>query len=217
MNLKKLRQISEGKYKIVKYCQNKTVLELGCVNHSLTQLKQQIKKGNWLFGYLTKYCQKAVGIDIDSQAINFLKAKGFEVIKADAQTFKLSWKFDIIVASALTDHLLNLDGFFKSCSKHLRPGGQLIIFEDNILSLPRLIFKRIRYGPQLNMHSDITIKILPNTLKNFVGNYGFRIKKMEYLSHSKIIKIFDKIIPSFLKPKEIFYDYFLCILEKNKE
>lgn len=214
-SLKKLRQISEGKYQIAASSRDKRVLEIGCVNHSLEELKKQIELGNWLFGYLVKVAKKAVGIDISPEPIKYLTKKGYDIRLADAQNFDLGEKFDLVVVSAVTDHLLNYDGFMKSCAAHLEKGGELLIFEDNILSIPALIYQRLRKGKSLGMHEDITFKPLPFTFANFANRYGFKVKEIRYLAQRRIVKLVSLFIPAAIRPDELIYDFFICRLVKQ--
>ncbi|MCK5025214.1 MAG: class I SAM-dependent methyltransferase [Nanoarchaeota archaeon] len=216
-DLTKLKRIFEPKYDLVNYCRNKKVLEVGCINHSLEELNKQIKLGNWLFGYLNVHCSKAVGIDIADEAVQYLKANDFDVRLADAQSFDLGEKFDIVIAPAILDHLMNYEGFFKSCSRHLKPGGELLILEDNILSIPFNLFSRIVKGPELGHHDDITFKLLPISIQNFARSYGFSVKNVKYFAGAKIIRILDKLIPYKFNMDSFFYDHYICFLKKGRD
>jgi hypothetical protein len=215
-DLEKLKGISKAKYEIVRRCKGKKTLELGCVNHSLDGLKLQMMQGNWLFGYLDSYCSKATGMDITPEAVDYLRKRGFDVRFGDAQSFELDEKFEIIIASALLDHLLNFDGFFKSCQNHVEVGGELIVFEDNILSIPALVYGRLRKGRTLGMHGDITMKPLSTTFGNFAGRYGFKVKEIKYFPGRRIVRLLDKFVPAALGLDELLYDHFMCVLEKGK-
>ena len=41
--------------------------------------------------------------------------------------------FDVVVASEIIEHLLNLDGFLDECHRILRPGGQMIVSTPNVV------------------------------------------------------------------------------------
>ena len=216
-DLNKLKKIALGKYEIVKRCIGQKTLEVGCVNHSLSGLKLQMKQRNWLFGYLHNHCSNATGIDIEKEPIKFLKEKGYDARLGNAESFDLKETFDVIVVSAVTDHLTNFDGLFKSCNKHLKKGGKLLIYEDNVMSIPALIYERLRHGKNLGMHDDITLKILPNTVNYLCGNYGFNMDELKYIPGRGFIRFFSKIIPSFLISRILFYDFFLCTFTKTKD
>ncbi len=218
-NKKQLKAKSIGKYLIVEKCKDKKVLEIGCVNHDLAGRNAQKNIGNWLFGHLNDVSQKAVGIDIDKKAVIQLKKEGYEVYAADAQNFDLKQKFDVIVVSAVTDHLLNFEGFFQSCADHLQPGGQILIYEDNILSIPRWIGRWLRFHlyrneRELGMADDITLKPVSFTFKNYVGRFDLKVKEIQYVPRLTYIKILSKIIPNIRGLDRLIYDHYLVTLEK---
>ncbi len=174
----------------------------------------QINKGCWLFGHLTKQCNKATGIDIASKAVKELKKQGFNVLNADAESFISKEKFDVIIAPRVLDHLMNFDGLFKCCSKNLKPEGKLIIIDDNPVSFPLLFYLRRLHGYSLGSHYDITIKPVPNYFKNFASKYDFEIEKTEYFSQIKKIKLLRKILPKKLLANDLLLDEYLCVLKK---
>lgn len=219
INLEILKSKADDRYYIVEECRDKTVLEVGCVNHSIKGIKGQQKLGIWLFDYLNKYSKKATGIDIDKDAVKYLQKKGYDVRIGDAQNFNLKIKYDVIIASKLVDHLLNLDGFFVSCRKHLKPGGKLIISDDNILSLPVLFtwYYKKRLG---SPDKDITVKIIPEYYRLFVVRYGFEVDSIKYISgtgNSALFRLFKKLIPfapSVLKYEPLLYPNYIVILRR---
>jgi 2-polyprenyl-3-methyl-5-hydroxy-6-metoxy-1,4-benzoquinol methylase len=116
LELKELKRIAENRWIIVEKSKGKKVLELGCINHTIQGIKGQRKLGIWLFDYLHKYASKATGIDIDVKGVKYLTKQGLDVQVGDAQKFNLGEKFDVIIASKLIDHLLNIEGFFFKLS-----------------------------------------------------------------------------------------------------
>ncbi len=216
IDLARLKKYSFDRWFIVNKCKGKNVLEIGCVNHSIRGIKVQRKLGIFLLDYLHKFSKTVVGIDIDKKGLNYLHHQRYNVLFGDAQNFKINKKFDVIVASKLIDHLLNIDGFLKSCRESLYDNGILIISDDNILCLPKLIvwyFKKKMGNPD----KDITVKILPNYFENFSHRYGFSIKEIRYFysGSSKIFKFVKKIFPKILIYPPLFYPQYIMLLEKN--
>lgn len=217
INLLELKKIASDRWAIVEHSKNKRVLEIGCVNHSISGVKEQKRLGTWLFDYLHTYSKHATGIDIDKKAIDYLRKNNYDIRFGDAQNFDLKEKYDVIIASKLIDHLLNLDGFFISCKKHLAPRGKIFISDDNILCIPQLIlwyFKKNIGQPD----KDITIKVIPEYFKLFVDRYGLKVEKITYTigtGSSKLVKIFrliEKLIPKKFIYKPLFYPHYIIQL-----
>jgi len=213
-----LQKIGPDRWHIVQESEGKKVLEIGCVNHSIRGIKEQRKAGTWLFDYLQTHSKYATGLDIDKKAVAYLQKEGLDVRFGDAQRFNLGEKYDIVIASKLIDHLLNIDGFLKSCKKHLAKNGKLIISDDNILCLPQLAiwyFKNNLGKPD----DDITVKIVPEYFKLFAKNYGLKVGKINYIigtGNSKTIKFFkliEKILPKQLIYAPLFYPHFIIELQ----
>ncbi len=102
-----------------------------------------------------------VGIDIEQSE---------DVVRADAQNFRLGEQFDLIVAGEIIEHLPNPAGLLESCLKHLAPGGQLIITTPNAFSLihvaQAVLRGRVQNDPAHIMLFDMT------TLSHFLQSVG---------------------------------------------
>lgn len=218
LSLTQLKKISYDRWFIAKFCRGKKVLELGCVNHSVQGVLGQRRHGTWLFDYLSANALHATGLDIDREGVDYLKNSGLDIRHGNAESFDLGESFDVIIASKLVDHLLNFDGFFRSCSKHLAKDGRLIISDDNILCFPQLIawnFKRELGKPD----DDITMKPTPNYFEHFVGRYGLAVEKTVYnvgtgesFTHRAFRNIV-RFIPKFLVFEPMFYPNYITVLK----
>lgn len=218
LSLQELKKIAYDRWYIASQSQNKRVLEIGCVNHSIDGIRGQRKLGTWLFDYLHQYAAHATGIDIDKKAVSYLKKRKYDIRFGDAQNFNLKEKYDVIVASKLIDHLLNIDGFLSSCERHLNPKGKIIIADDNILCLPQLIlwyFKNNLGKPD----EDITVKFVPEYFRLFVKRYGLKVASIYYTvgtGNSKTLNLFrllEKMLPKWLIYPPLFYPYYIIELE----
>jgi len=216
-SLNELKKRAEDRWCVIDKCRNKKVLALGCVNHSIKGVRVQQAKGIFLLDYFKKYANRVVGLDLDKRGIGYLLDKGYDIRFGDAQNFNLNEQFDVIVASKLIDHLLNIDDFLCSCKKHLGKKGVIIISDDNILSLPRLLlwyFKRSLGRPD----NDITLKPIPFYFKNFIGRYNLTIKEEGFhftIGTPSFFKLLVKFIPNFLIYPPLFYPSYTLVLENK--
>jgi cyclopropane fatty-acyl-phospholipid synthase-like methyltransferase len=119
----------------------KEVLDIGVVDHMVTQHHSP----DWLQGALKKAASKILGVDILAEAVNSLKAEGYNVILHDITVSPLSEKFDLIVAGEVIEHLGNPGAFFSSAAKMLKPGGSLVLTTPNPYYVAR-VRDNLRYG-----------------------------------------------------------------------
>lgn len=114
---------------IVEHIRGKDVLDIGCVGESYT-----CGHSRWLHGILRKYARFVMGIDNNFDGVMRLREKGYNCVFANAENFSLPYKFDVVVASEVIEHLCN-PGLFLDCVKrHLRPNGYLILTTPNARS-----------------------------------------------------------------------------------
>ena len=220
MELEKLKKVAFDRWIIIEKSRGKRVLEIGCVNHSIPGVLEQRKSETWLFDYLQEYAEKATGIDIDKEGVEYLKKEGLDIREGDAQNFDLNEQFDVIIASRIIDHLLNLDGFFLSCQRNLKGGGILIVSDDNILCLPKLIYHYLKRNLE-KFDKDITLKPIPCLFENFVGRYGFNVEEIIYNFGTgnnfnlKFLKFIERITPRKLIFQPLFYPAYIAILKRK--
>ncbi|USN53986.1 MAG: class I SAM-dependent methyltransferase [Candidatus Nomurabacteria bacterium] len=223
MDLDILKKRADDRWFVVDRSKGKRVLEIGCVNHTIEGIEEQRRIGTWLFDYLHVYGTHATGIDIDQPAIDHLAKQGYDIRYGDGQDFNLNEEFEVIIASKVIDHLTNIDGFLKSCKKHLSPDGKLIITDDNILCVPQLLtwYAKKNVG---HPDDDITVKIIPEYFRLFVRRYGFEVEEIHYVvgtGNSFLFKLFrfiKKIMPKRLVHEPLFYpNYIIQLRHRTNE
>ena len=150
---------------------NKDVLDVGCVEHTVEALKIN---PFWVHNFL-KDNSNVLGIDILADDVKMLVANGYNMKVANAETFKLKKKFDVIFAGELIEHLSNPGLFLQQSKKHLRENGILIITTPNTFYTPRLLecIRKIDDNPIVN--AEHTNWFSPSTLKTLFRREGFDI------------------------------------------
>lgn len=109
---------------------NKTVLDIGICEHT----RERIHNKNWKHKYIMENSKSCVGIDIDSDLIDYVKNTypKNKFIECDATSDKnLKSKFDVIHVGDVIEHIDNLSGLFKFCKRHLSKEGKVIMRTPN--------------------------------------------------------------------------------------
>lgn len=169
------------------YFVNKRVLDVGCA--------VGYKKPNWMHQLIQEKALYVKGIDIDSSAVNEIKARGFNMECADAQNFQLDEKFDLIHAGELIEHLDDLHGFLSSCKRHLSIGGELLITTPNGMRIVNFIYSL--FGG-LEINKEHICWFCDKTITALLNRNGFDVTSLGYLKHESR-GLTRKLTSSFLR------------------
>lgn len=169
----------------VKYCRNKTILDLGCVHHN----PENYKSKYWLHKALCEVSKSVIGIDIYEPGIIYLREKGYDVRYGNAEHFDLDMKFDVIVAGDVIEHLSNVGMFLECCRRHLHKGGKLIISTPNPWYWRNVV--KAAFKARVQPNQEHTLWMCPDTLRQIALRYGFRISDITY--GSRYMR--DKLMP----------------------
>ena len=111
------------------------VLDLGVVDSRRgkheTEARLSKKLPNSLFHKLHQLNPSCIGVDIDEEGVEILRAQGFDARYGDVITMDLGESFDTIVAGEIIEHLPDAGQFLRNMAKHLKPQGNLIITTPN--------------------------------------------------------------------------------------
>jgi 2-polyprenyl-3-methyl-5-hydroxy-6-metoxy-1,4-benzoquinol methylase len=94
---------------IVDLCRDKTVLDLGCIDHNAQRALALGER--WLHRRIKDVASDLLGVDVlpeDAQKLNQL---GYRIVVEDVTRMKLGRHFDVIVAGDLIEHLSNVGMF----------------------------------------------------------------------------------------------------------
>ena len=109
---------------------NDTVLDVGFWGQGL-----KIDSPNWAHKFLLGRAKDVYGLDMNYDTTKINNAEHYK--KGNAENFNFDFKFDIIFAGDLIEHLSNPGLFLWSCAGNLKDGGRIIITTPKItIALP---------------------------------------------------------------------------------
>lgn len=161
---------------IVKQCQNRQVLHLGCTDWPLTE--ERLRSGRLLHAKLAQTCTKLVGIDSDltgiRQLARLMPDHEFHAISGEsmAENPNLAGRsFDVILAADVIEHVSNLGCFLSNCRSLLKESGDLIITTPSAFSLKRNLF--LALSGKEHVHPDHIAYFSASTLTQNLLRAGF--------------------------------------------
>jgi len=157
----------------------KSVLHLGCTDSPCSVMFA--KQGSLLHLNLQGRCRELVGLDLDRNAIEELRAHCHinDILYGDAEKLDQVFpdrKFELIIAGDIMEHLNCVGEMLASARKVLAPGGELIITTPNALAVKRVLgaifLREERNNP------DHMYFFSPITLWQAARRFGYEITEL---------------------------------------
>ncbi len=158
-----------------RYAAGQRVLDIGCVEHD----PENYRSRYWLHRALREKAASLTGLDLSGEGVETLRARGFDMIHADAQNFDLGRTFDTIVAGDVIEHLEDHAGFLASVKRHLDPGGVLVISTPNPWYWRYIVKSALRGGIVAN-NPEHTCWFDPVTLQQLVERHDMRVSDVRF-------------------------------------
>lgn len=157
-------------------CHEKSVLDLGCVQHSAEHESSQL----WLHGIIKKTAKNLVGVDYAQDEIIKLREKGYNILFSDInKEIPTNEKFDVIVVGNLIEHLSCFDGLFDNAKRLLKNNGILAISTANPFFREQYFFSAFKNDIIVN--KEHTCWIDPITLEQLANRFGFTTSKVYWV------------------------------------
>jgi hypothetical protein len=161
---------------IVKACENRSVLHLGCADWPLTA--ESLQDGTLLHLSVSKVSKRTFGIDSSEQGLSVLRAHGFrDLIQWDVEKLdhlRMEGPVDVIVAGEILEHLSNPGLCLQGISQFMRHSkSKLIISVPNAFSIRHfasLMFRRTEL-----VHPEHTAYYSFTTLSELLQRYDFQV------------------------------------------
>jgi SAM-dependent methyltransferase len=150
----------------------RSVLDLGCATGHW--------RDEWMHARIAAVATEIVGLDVDADLCDAVRAKGFDIMQADAEDFDLGRTFDVVVAGELIEHLGNVGGMLSSVRRHLAPGGAFIVTTPNPFASSNFVYRLGRSTVRIN--KDHTCWFCEDTLRQLFDRYDLDVD-VRYLPH----------------------------------
>ena len=166
---------------LVKACQEKRVLHIGCTDSPITTDK--IDNQELLHFKLAAVAKEIIGLDIDREGIEILSKlmPNYTFVVHSAENLDscpeiAKQRFDVIVAADVIEHMSNIGLFLEGVTNLLEPQGKLLIATPQSFSIKRMIpmlFMGYEY-----VHYDHIAYFSVATLSRLLSRYRLTIQKV---------------------------------------
>ena len=153
--------------RILELVQGRDTLDVGCAEGPGKVDLEQTSHTR-----LAEATRSLLRIDTAASEIERRQGQGYNVAVADAQSFELGRKFDVIVTADLIEHLGNSGVFPERGGEHLRPGGLRCIGTPNALSLNNAPNSLARLRVRVNAEHICWYDW--KALRELLARYGFQ-------------------------------------------
>lgn len=122
---------------IVDRCRGKSVIDLACVNHDMSE--DQIKEGTWLHENIRKVAGDLIGFDIAWNEVVKLQIKGYQILLGDIEQVLSPDKFDVVVLGDCIEHLFNPGQMLDSIKSYCHSETTIVLSTVNCWSVKYFI------------------------------------------------------------------------------
>ena len=171
-------------------CRGKDVLDVGCIDHSY-QVAMNLGD-RWLHKQIKEVSQSLVGLDILEEDAKQLNTHGYNIMVANAESFDLGRKFDVVVVGDLIEHLGNIGSFLTSLEKHLHKDSIVIITTPNPFNIEQTML--CFFEGQTIVNDEHTVWIDPKVMYELIQRSNLRIVDFYWVETRFKLHINRKII-----------------------
>lgn len=162
---------------IVRMCTGKTVLDMGCIDHSYSTA---LGLGDrWLHKQIKAVAASLTGLDILQEDALELNRLGYDIRIANAEQFDFGEKFDVIVAGDLIEHLSNIGMFLQSVKRHMHAESLFIISTPNPFNVEQAI--SAVFANSINVHPQHTVWLSPQVCWELVSREHLSIAEFHWI------------------------------------
>jgi len=164
---------------IVKACENRSVLHLGCADWPLTA--ESLQDGTLLHLSLSKVSNRTFGIDSSEEGLSILRAHGFrDLIQWDVEKLDqlhTEGPVEVIVAGEILEHLSNPGLCLSGISRFMRHSqSKLIISVPNAFSIRH--FASLMFSKTELVHPDHTAYYSFTTLSELLRRHDLQVREI---------------------------------------
>lgn len=109
---------------IEKFTKNKTVLDIGVVEHS----REFIERPQWKHRIISQHAKRAVGCDILEFEVEYIRQLGFDIHLVDATSESdLGERFELVYIGDVIEHVPNAVQLMQFATRHLEEDGNIVV------------------------------------------------------------------------------------------
>jgi hypothetical protein len=191
------------------YAAGKKIIHMGCADH-VPIIKEKIEKGTWLHERLTKVAQKVEGVDVDADAIDYIKSnfnvhniRCLDLVNDPVPADLAQESWDGMIMGELLEHIDNPVSFLKAVNEKYRSCvDELVLTIPNALSLSNFYQATIKNVERIN--TDHRYWFTPYTIYKILGRAGYKPVNHEFASYYS------------LNPEKKVRNYFLKKVLENR-
>ena len=166
-------QLQEKDSKILELCEDKIVLDVGCIGQDKDYNDQ-----DWLHNKIRTVAKSTLGVDIIQESIDKLNQMGLNIVHFD-QLASLDIKFDVIVMADVIEHVDNPVSFLRDYGKYLTDNGIIVVTTPN--SNRAINFLSILRWNGYRLNFEHTMWLCPLTFAEIVRRTDLNIKAFYWL------------------------------------
>lgn len=152
-----------------RHARGRSVLDIGCVDHDPKAYQSRF----WLHKAIRAVAADCLGMDLYAPGVDYLRARGYDVVLGNAEDFRLDRRFDVITSGELIEHVSNAGNFLAAVRAHLKPEGLLLVSTPNPWYW-RFVVKSM-FSWNVRPHPEHVAWFCGATLKTLFARYGFEI------------------------------------------
>jgi hypothetical protein len=165
---------------ILKHCEGKRVLHLGCTDWPVTE--DRLRRGELLHQKLVAACSFVVGVDPDQEGIaslrRLLPQQSFHVSCAE-DMLKIpeiaDTEWDIVLAADVVEHVSNLGAALDCISSLMTLSTKLLITTPSAFSLKRFLAWTL--AATEHVHPDHCYYFSPSTMAQVLGRSSIKMEE----------------------------------------
>ena len=195
-------EVSMGREEtIIDIVKGKNVIHVGCCDH-INVIDEKVKNNTWLHGILNEKCNKVIGLDINKEAIDYIKKKKYanNVVYNDIivdKPVKMDEEYDYMILGEILEHVDNPVQFLESIQKkYVGKVKSIIISVPNALKYCTL--NNIKYE---GINSDHKYYFTPYTLSKILYDSGFKPKQILFADAYKSVNFLGLVHVVKCKPQ----------------
>ncbi|WP_425883690.1 class I SAM-dependent methyltransferase [Parabacteroides sp. ASD2025] len=175
--------------KLLEILKGKRVIHLGFTDH-IPLIAEKIKKGQWLHGLLDRVCSECYGVDINLEAVDYVKSNYNypNVICADISATDIlkskSGVWDFILLGEILEHIDNPVSFIKGIRMDYEGKiNKIVVTVPNILNVSAMNY--MKKGIE-HINTDHRYWFTPYTILKVLKIAGYKNPQIYYVNRCRL-------------------------------